>query len=83
MDIDVYIGTILLFPYNFTPANWSSCDGQILTISQYQALYALIGNIYGGSASQGTFALPNLNGAQPLSTMKYYIALMGIYPTRS
>lgn len=83
MDLEVYIGTILLFPYGFTPAGWSTCDGQILKISQYQPLYTLIGNTYGGNASQGTFALPNLNGAQPLSTMKYYIALMGLYPTRS
>lgn len=83
MDIEIYIGAILLLPYSFTPAGWASCDGRILSITQNQALFSLIGNTYGGSVNQGTFALPNLNGAQPLSGMKYYIALTGIYPPRS
>ena len=81
MDIDALIGSIYLFPYNFAPMGWMSCDGQILQINQYTPLFALIGATYGGNG-QTTFALPNLNGAQPLSTMKYYIAMTGIFPTR-
>lgn len=81
MDIDVLIGTILLFPYNFVPSGCAECNGQALIINQYQALYALIGKTYGGTST--TFNLPNLNGAQPLPTMKYYMALTGIYPSRS
>ena len=80
--VDALIGTILLFPYNFVPAGWLACDGQVLTITQYQALYALIGATYGGDG-RTNFALPNLKGAEPLPTMKYYIAIEGIFPSRS
>lgn len=81
MDIDVLIGTILLFPYNFVPSGCAECNGQTLNIHQYTALYSLIGITYGGNGTT-TFMLPNLNGAQPLPTMKYYMALTGIYPSR-
>lgn len=82
MDVDALIGSIYLFPYNFTPSGWLSCEGQVLTITQYQALFALIGATYGGDG-RTTFAVPNLKGAEPLPTMKYYIALSGIFPSRS
>jgi len=82
MDVDALIGTIMLFPYNFVPSGWALCNGQTLNITQYQALYALIGPIYGGDG-RTTFAVPNLNGAEPLPTMKYYIAMLGIFPSRS
>ncbi|OPX45623.1 phage tail collar domain protein [Ruminiclostridium hungatei] len=81
MDIEYYIGGIVLFPYNFAPAGWAPCQGQILQISQYQALFALIGATYGGDG-RTTFALPNLKGASPLPDMGYYIATIGIFPTR-
>ncbi|ADZ82390.1 phage tail protein [Cellulosilyticum lentocellum] len=80
--MDYLLGEITLFPYTFTPMGWMSCEGQILNIAQNQALYSLIGNTYGGNAAQGTFALPNLKGAEPLPNMKYYIATEGIYPQR-
>lgn len=80
--MDYFIGGIVLFPYNFVPMGWMACEGQILTITQNQALYSLIGNTYGGSSAQGTFALPNLRGAEPLPSMKYYIAIEGLYPQR-
>lgn len=81
MDVDALLGSIMLFPYNFTPTDWLACEGQVLLISQYQALYALIGPTYGGDG-RTTFAVPNLKGAAPLPTMKYYIALAGIFPSR-
>ena len=80
--VDALIGTILLFPYNFTPAGWLACEGQVLTITQNQALFALIGATYGGDG-RTNFALPNLKGAEPLPTMKYYIAIEGLFPSRS
>ena len=80
--MDVFIGTIMLFPYNFVPSGWLLCNGQVLTITQYQALYALIGATYGGDG-RTYFALPNLNGAQPLPTINYYIAVEGLFPSRS
>lgn len=88
MDIDYYVGGIVLFPYSFEPVGWMLCDGRVLNIASYQALFSLIGATYGGNG-QTTFALPNLNGAfsqpsaDPLPSMKYFIAVNGIYPSRS
>ena len=56
-----YIGTIKIFAFNFAPRNWASCDGQLLSIAQNQALFSLIGTIYGGDG-RTTFALPDLRG---------------------
>jgi microcystin-dependent protein len=61
-----YLGEIRLFPYaRGAPANWHLCDGSLLPISQYDALYALIGTTYGGDGQQ-TFALPDLRGRVPI-----------------
>jgi microcystin-dependent protein len=80
--MDYMIGEITLFSFFFAPVGWMSCEGQILSISQNNALYALIGNSYGGNAAQGNFALPNLKGASPIPNMKYYIATEGMYPQK-
>jgi len=79
--VDFIIGTILLFPYTFIPENWLPCDGRALSVAQYQALYALIGNTYGGNTQN--FNLPDLRGAKPHDMIQYYIAVNGIFPTRS
>jgi microcystin-dependent protein len=81
MEDIVFIGTIQLFAFTFAPVGWMSCEGQVLTAQQNQALFSLIGNNYGGTYPS-TFALPNLNGASPLPAMKYYIATTGLYPSR-
>jgi|AGTN01.1.fsa_nt_gi Microcystin-dependent protein len=63
-----FIGEIRLWPcVTFTPQDWASCDGQILPIGQYQALYGVIGNHYGGTPNQ-TIGLPNLQGRTAAST---------------
>jgi microcystin-dependent protein len=80
--MEAIIGTIQLFGFFFAPLNWASCEGQMLKVVDYQALFALIGNQYGGDG-RTTFALPDLRGAEPLPNMKYYIAFDGIFPTRS
>lgn len=80
--MEYILGQITLFAFNFAPRGWMSCEGQTLQIVQNQALYSLIGNTYGGSQAQGTFALPNLTGASPIPNMKYYIATGGLYPGR-
>lgn len=59
-----YIGEIRLFAGNFAPVGWSFCDGQLLDISQNDALFTLIGTSYGGDG-QTTFALPDLRGRAP------------------
>src|SRR5262249_9204077 len=54
-----YIGEIFTFAGNYAPQNWDLADGRLLPISQNQALFALIGTIYGGDGIT-TFALPDL-----------------------
>ncbi|HTX55560.1 MAG TPA: tail fiber protein [Candidatus Acidoferrales bacterium] len=58
---------IFLFAGNFAPVGFQLCNGQTLAISQYQALFALLGTTYGGNG-QTTFQLPNLQGAFPIGT---------------
>lgn len=62
---DYYVGEIRMFGGNFAPQNWALCNGQILSISQNDTLYALIGSTFGGDG-QTTFALPNLQGRIPV-----------------
>lgn len=63
--MDAYIGLITLFAGNFAPAGWAFCQGQILNVSQYQAVFAILGTQYGGNG-QTTFALPNLASRVPI-----------------
>jgi microcystin-dependent protein len=79
--MNAFVGEIELFPFTFAPYGWLSCEGQILNINQYNALYALIGTQYGGDG-RTTFALPNLLGTEPVPNMKYYIATEGLFPQR-
>lgn len=60
-----FIGEIRMFGGNFPPLGWAFCNGSLLLISQNEALYALIGTIYGGDGVN-TFALPDLRGRVPL-----------------
>jgi microcystin-dependent protein len=60
-----YVGEIRLCGFNFAPENWAFCNGQLLAISSYEALFTLIGTTYGGDG-QRTFALPNLQGRVPI-----------------
>jgi microcystin-dependent protein len=75
------LGQIQLFPYSFAPEGWSFCEGQLLRIDQFTALFALIGTEYGGTGIQ-TFGLPNLKGKEPITGMHYCIALSGSFPNR-
>jgi len=63
---DQFLGEIRIFAGNFAPANWALCNGQLLSISQYSALFSLLGTTYGGNGTT-TFALPNLQGAAPMA----------------
>jgi microcystin-dependent protein len=53
--------------FNFQPSGWQLCNGQLLSISNYDTLFNLIGTTYGGDG-QNTFALPNLLGRSPVHT---------------
>lgn len=61
------IGEIRGFGGNFAPRNWAFCNGQLIAINQNQALFSIIGTIYGGDG-RTTFALPDLRGRAPLSS---------------
>jgi microcystin-dependent protein len=74
------LGEIRLFPYNFVPALWAPCDGQVLMITKAQTLFAVLGTRYGGDG-QSTFALPNLKGKAPDPNMRYCIAMQGEFPS--
>lgn len=60
-----YIGEIRIFAGNFAPAGWMFCEGQLLPISEHEALFTLIGTTYGGDG-QSTFVLPDLRGRLPI-----------------
>ena len=60
-----YIGEIRMFAGTFAPLNWHFCDGTLLDISQYAALYQLVGTYYGGNGVTN-FALPDLRGRSPI-----------------
>ena len=56
---------IKIMSFNFAPKGWAQCNGQTLPINQNQALFSLLGTMYGGNG-QTTFALPNLQGQVPI-----------------
>jgi len=60
-----FLAEIRLMSFNFAPKGWALCNGQTLPINQNQALFSLLGTIYGGNG-QTTFALPNLQGRVPV-----------------
>lgn len=62
---DPFIGEIRIFAGSYEPYGWAFCNGQMLTISENPALYAVIGITYGGNGKT-TFALPNLQGRAPI-----------------
>jgi len=62
-----YIGEIRIFAGNYAPAGWMFCEGQLLSISENEALFTLIGTVYGGDG-ESTFALPDLRGRVPIGT---------------
>jgi microcystin-dependent protein len=61
-----FMGQIEIFSFNFAPKGWAQCNGQLLPINQNQALFSLLGTMYGGNG-QTTFALPDLRGRTPIS----------------
>ncbi|MDP5199886.1 phage tail protein [Flavobacterium sp. DG2-3] len=59
--MEVYMGTILSFAFNYPPRGWAYCNGQIIAISTNSALFSLLGTTFGGNGVT-TFALPDLRG---------------------
>jgi microcystin-dependent protein len=65
-----FVAEIRMFAFNFAPVGWAFCNGQILPISQYTALFSLLGTQYGGNGTSN-FALPNLQSSVPMHTTQY------------
>src|SRR5436190_16800431 len=60
-----FMGEIKIISWNFAPQGWAFCNGQLLPINQNQALFSLLGTMYGGNG-QTTFALPDLRARVPI-----------------
>lgn len=83
--MEPFIGQIQAFGFSFVPRGWALCDGTLLSIAQYQALFSLLGTTYGGDG-QTTFALPDLRGrsivnqgAGPGWFLFFYAYVFGIH----
>ena len=61
-----FLGEIRMAGFNFAPRGWAFCAGQLLPISQNDALYALVGTTYGGDGVT-TFGVPDLRGRVPIN----------------
>ena len=62
-----FLGQIQTFGFTFAPRGWVNCDGQLLPINQYQALFSLLGTTYGGDG-RTTFGIPGMRGRVPIHT---------------
>jgi len=69
---DPFIGEIKAISFNYPPKGWAFCNGQLLSISQNQALFSILGTMYGGDG-QTNFALPNLQGRMPIHQGSGYV----------
>jgi microcystin-dependent protein len=78
MFIEPYLGNVAVFAGNFAPRSWMFCQGQLLSIANYDALFALLGTTYGGDG-QVTFGLPDLrsrvanHAGQGLGLSNYFL----------
>ena len=55
-------GTIIHYAGRTVPSGWLICNGANVSRTDYAALFAAIGTIYGAGNGSTTFGLPNLNG---------------------
>ncbi|MBF0613029.1 MAG: tail fiber protein [Magnetococcales bacterium] len=77
--MDAFIGEIRMFPYTFNPEGWLYCNGNPVLITQYPALYTVIGITFGGDGKT-TFNLPKFAGLAPIgagATVRYTRVLTG------
>ncbi len=81
--MDFYVGQICMYPAKWAPRTWIRCDGQLLKIQDFQALFALLRFDFGGDGKT-TFALPKMNPIKPENggDVAYYICSRGVFPPR-
>ena len=77
---ETYLGDMRALSFDFAPKGWAQCRGQLMPVSQNQALFSLLGTTYGGDPTR--FALPNPPPvpAQGGGTLTYCICINGRYP---
>lgn len=63
--MEYYMGSVMMFAFDWAPADFSVCAGQFMSISQNAAVYSLLGTRFGGNG-RDTFALPDLRGRVPV-----------------
>lgn len=80
--MDYYLGQICLLAFDFNTREFIICNGASLSVNQNSALYALIGNKFGGNGTTN-FNIPNMLGLEPIPGMNYYICVAGIFPPRN
>jgi microcystin-dependent protein len=69
---EAYMGEIRLTAFPFAPKNWALCQGQLLPINQYQALFSILGTTYGGNGTTN-FALPDYRGRAAVGVDSDYV----------
>jgi len=74
-----YIGQVFLFAGDFSPRDYMECKGDLLEVSQNEALFSILGTTYGGDG-RTTFALPKIS--RPEKGGMYVIAVYGRFPPR-
>jgi len=62
---DPFLGEIRIFPFNFAPKGWAMCNGQLMPVSENNALHSVLGYTY-GDEGKPKFALPNMQGSAPM-----------------
>ena len=80
---DIFVAELLLLPYTVPfSESLKLCNGELLQIEKNRALFALLGNRFGGDGKQ-TFALPNLSAAAPSKFNYYIVVAQSTFPPRS
>jgi microcystin-dependent protein len=62
--MDPILGEIRVFAFGWTPQGWLPCNGELLSVAEFTALYSLLGTLYGGDG-ETTFAVPDFRGRAP------------------
>jgi microcystin-dependent protein len=83
--MDPILGEIRLLPFPYAPVGWLPCHGQVLNIVDNEALFSLLGTMFGGDGTS-TYALPDLRTHSPLGETQgpigYCMCTNGVYPSR-
>jgi microcystin-dependent protein len=80
-----FLGQTASFAFNFCPIGWAPMNGQLIPITQNQALFSLLGTTYGGDGMR-TFALPTARLVPTLTqggTLLQCIAMQGVFPSKN